>query len=60
MLKAFWPCSLTSPFLKDVYNFWKFQGLIDGFNESRSQIDSGGGKMADESMSAIRFCTTTK
>ena len=41
-------------------NFWKIRGLIDGFNESRRQIDSGKEKTADESMSAIRLRNTPK
>ena len=41
-------------------NFWKIRGLIDGFNGSRRQIDSGREKTVDESMSAIRFRTTPK
>ena len=61
--KYFWtfrPCSFVDPLVKVVDNFWKICGLIDGFNESRSQIASGKEKTADESMSAIRFRTTPK
>ena len=46
--------------VKGANNFWKFRGLIDGFNESRRQIDSGVEKTTDDSMSAIQFCTTHK
>ena len=46
--------------VKGTDNFWKIRGLIDRFNDSRSQIDSGVEKTADESMSAIRFRITPK
>ena len=41
-------------------DFWKVRGLIDGFEEVRRQIASRVEKTADDSMSAIFFCTTTK
>ena len=34
--------------------------MIDGLNELRRQVPSGVEETADESMSAIRFCTTPK
>ena len=34
--------------------------LIDGFNEACSNIDACYLKVGDESMSAIKFCTTSK
>ena len=40
--------------------FWKVRGVVDGFNKSRSQIDSGVGETADYSMSTIHFRTTPK
>ena len=46
--------------VKGTNNFWKFRGIIDWFNESRSQIASGVEKTVDESMSTIQFCTTPK
>ena len=58
--RAFLPCYFVDPLVKGTDNFWKICGLIDGFNESRRKIASGVGKTADESMSAIQFCTTTK
>ena len=39
--RKFWPCSFVDPLVKGTDNFWKILGLIDGFNESRRQIDSG-------------------
>ena len=58
--RTFWPCSFVDSLVKVTDNFWKIRGLIDRFNESRRQIDSGKEKIADESMSAIRFRTTPK
>ena len=58
--KDFFPCSFLSPSLKGANTFWKLWGIIGGFNESRRQISSEVGKIADESMGAIRFCTTQK
>ena len=58
--RKFWPSSFVDPLVKGVDNLWKILGLIDGFNESCRHIASGVGKTADESMSAIRFCTTPK
>ena len=46
--------------VKGIDNFWKFRGIIDGFNESRRHIASGLKRMTDESMRAILFCTTPK
>ena len=46
--------------VKGTNNFWKIRGLIDGFNDSLRQIDSGVEKTADESMSAIKIPTTPK
>ena len=46
--------------VKGIENFWKSRGLIDGFIKSRRQIDSGVAKLANDSMSAIRFLTTPK
>ena len=54
------PCSITTPTVEGIDNLWKFRGVIDGFNESLSQIASGVVKTDDESMSAIRFRTTPK
>ena len=51
--RTFWPCSFVDPLVKGADVLWKIRGLIDSFNESRRQIDSGVGKTADESMSAI-------
>ena len=56
----FWPCSFVDTSVKGTNKFWKLCGLIDRFNESRNHIDSGGGKTADESMSAMRFFTNPK
>ena len=58
--RKFWPSSLVDPSVNGTDNFWKILGPIDGFNESRRNIASGVEKMADESMGAIRFCTTPK
>ena len=58
--RKFWPCSFVDTLVKGTDNFWKICGIIDGFNESRMHIDSGVEKMADESMSSIRFHTTPK
>ena len=46
--------------VKDLDNFWKVWGLVDGFNESRRQISSGVVKTAGGPMSAIRFCNNPK
>ena len=46
--------------VKVTNNFWKISGIIDGFNEVLSQIDSGVEIMDDELMSAIQFRTTAK
>ena len=46
--------------VKGTDNFCKVRGLIDRFNESRSNIASGVLKTSDESMSAIQFCTFPK
>ena len=51
---------LSLSVIKGTNNFYKVRGLIDRFNELRRQIASGVGKMADESMSAIRFRITPK
>ena len=53
-------CSFVDPLVKGIDNFWKFLGIIDGFNELRRQISYGVGKTSDESMIAIQFCTTLK
>ena len=53
--RTFWTCSFVYPSVKGTDNFWRVGGLIDGFNELLSQIASGVVKMADESISAIRF-----
>ena len=58
--RKFWPCSFVDLLVKGSDNFWKICGLIDGFNESGRQIDSGVGKTADESMCAIIFRTIPK
>ena len=44
--------------VKGAHNFWKVRWMIDGFNKPHRKIDSGVGKTADESMSAIQFSTT--
>ena len=54
------PCSFIDPLVKGTDNFWKNCGLVDGFYESRRHIASGVEKMADESMSAIKYFTTPK
>ena len=46
--RTFWPCSFFDQLVKVTDNFWKIRGLIDGFNDSHRQIDSGVGKTADE------------
>ena len=56
----FCPCSFVYSSVKCTDNFWKVCGLIDGFFKSHRHIASGVEKMADESMSDIKFCTTTK
>ena len=38
--KTFWPCYFTSTSVKGIYNFWKFRGIINGFNEYQMQIAS--------------------
>ena len=58
--RTFWPSSFVDTSVKGTDDFWKVGGLIDRFNESRRKIASGLEKTADESMSAIRFCTTLK
>ena len=58
--RTFWPSSFVDLLVKGTDNFWKIRGPIDGFNESRRQSASGVKKTADESMSAILFCTTPK
>ena len=58
--RTFWPCSFVDPLVKGIDKFWKIRGIYGGFNESRRQISSGVRKTSDESMSAIRFCTTPK
>ena len=58
--RTFWPFSLVFQLVKVVDNFWKFCGIIDGFNESSRQIAFRVGKTADEWMSAIQFRTTPK
>ena len=58
--KDFFSGSFTSPSVKVIDNLWKFQGVINRFNESRRQIASGVVEMSYESMSAIRFFTTPK
>ena len=50
--RTFWPCYFDYPLVKGTDNFWKIRGLIDGFNASRRQIDSGVEKTVDESMSS--------
>ena len=55
---AFFPSSFVDPLVKGTNNFWKFRGIIDGFNESHRQIASGVEKTEDELMSAIQLCTT--
>ena len=46
--------------LKVINNFWKFQGLIDGFNEPHRQISSGMVKTTNDSISDMRFLTIPK
>ena len=58
--RTFWPSSFVDPSVKGTDNFWKIRGLIEWLNKLRRQIASGIGKKADESMSAIQFCTTPK
>ena len=58
--RTFCPNSFVDLSVKGAVNFWKFCGIIGGFNESCRQIASGVGKTADESMRAIRFCTNPK
>ena len=58
--RKFWPCYFFDPLVKGTDNFWKIRGLIDGFNGQHRKIDSGVGKTADESMSAIRLLTNPK
>ena len=56
----FLPSSFVDTPVKGADNFWKFHGIIDGFNELSRQIDYGVEKTADESMSAMQFRTTPK
>ena len=42
------------------YEWWRAKLLIDGFNGVRKNIASSFLKVGDESMSAIRFRTTSK
>ena len=58
--RIFWPSSFVYLLVKGTDNFWKINGLVYGFNGLCGQIASRIEKMADESMSAIRFCTTPK
>ena len=58
--RTFWPSSFVDQSVKGTDNFWKIRELIDGFKKLCRQIGSGVEKMADELMSAIRFCTTPK
>ena len=37
----FWTCPFVDLPLTGTNNFWRVRGLIDGFNESRRQIDYG-------------------
>ena len=55
-----WPSYFVDISVKGTNNFWKFHGLIDGFNNFFRQIASGVEKMPDEFMSAILFLTTPK
>ena len=57
---SFCPCYFKSPPVKGIDILWKFWGFIGRFNDLYRQITSGVEKTADESMSAIRFCTTPK
>ena len=58
--RTIYPSSFIDLSVKGTDNFWKFRGVIDGSNKFFRQIASGVGKTADESMSAIQFCTTPK
>ena len=58
--RKFWPSYFVDPSVRVTDNFCKVHRMIDRFNESRKNIALGVGKTADESMSAIRFCTTPK
>ena len=58
--RIFWPCSFVDPSVKGTHNFWKVRGIIERFDESRSRIYYGVEATSDESMSDIRFCTTSK
>ena len=55
-----WPCWFAYTSVKGTDNFCKLCELIDGFNESRSQIAYGIEKMAGELMSAIQFAPLLK
>ena len=58
--RIFWPCFFVGTSVKGTNNFCKVSGMIYGFNKSRRKIASVVGKTADDSMSAMQFCTTPK
>ena len=45
---------------KEEYYWWRERLLIYGFNKAFSNIASSSLKVGDDSMSTIRFCTTSK
>ena len=58
--KASWSCYFYSPSVRGADTFWRVRGIIGRFNRSRRNISSGVEKTADESISYIKFWTTSK
>ena len=59
-IKVFWPFSFNCPLVKGRDNFWKIQGLNNGFNDSRRQIYSGEKKMEMSQLVTYNFVPTLK